>query len=457
VDHRGGFVNVMAINREVLLAAAPRDDDVVAIGNLEPHKYPDREFTIFDLLNRASWTDWIDFVNSRVVADVLGSPGGDWSHYARAAMLRLQHECPDVRIKGMDCMVTGNIPVGAGLSSSSALVVAFAEATMVLNRLNVAMRDFVDLCGEGEWFAGSRDGSAEHAAIRTGRIGHISRIGFHPFRLDGEFRFPPDLRVVATHSGSQAGKAANARDIFNHRLACYDLGLLLLKRLWPAAAGVQHLQDMTPARLKVNAGEIYRALMRLPVTPSAARLRAMFPKTDREQVDRILATHASVGRYDLRGAMLYGLGELARSELFAEVVRRGDLDTIGRFMRTSHNGDRRVKFDRQGRPHRFVVDTSDAALERLAQTSADLTEQCGRYACSTEAIDHLVDIAESAEGVVGAQLAGAGLGGCMMIVVRADSTAALMRKLRQRFYRPRKLKFDAHVCSPVAGAGVLKA
>ncbi len=455
VDHRGGYVNVMALSREVLLAAARRDDDSVCLANVQPKRFPDRRFRVSELLREASWADWIDFVDSRAVRSLLAAAGGDWSHYARAAVLRLQHECRDVPLCGMDCMVTGDIPMGAGLSSSSALVVAFAQAAVALNGLHVATRDFVDLCGEGEWFVGSRGGSADHAAIRTGRIGHLSRIGFFPFRIEGELRFPEDLRVVIAHSGSQAVKSKGARDIFNQRVASYQLAELLLRRRWPAAAGIQHLRDLTPKRLNVRPGEIYRALKLLPQRPSRKALRRLFAAEDRDRLERIFSSHANLGPYDLRGVALYGLGEIVRSERFADVLAGRDVDRLGRFLKRSHDGDRRVKWAPDGRPRRFLVRTDDAALDRLAAADADPAFQCGRYACSTESVDRLVDVAEAGEGVIGAQLAGAGLGGCMMIVVRVEALAGLMRRLRRQFYRPRGLPFGAFVCSPVAGAGLL--
>jgi N-acetylgalactosamine kinase len=455
VDHRGGFVNVMAFGREVLLAAGPRDDDRLRLRNVEPGRFGPREFGVGELLREASWSDWLDFVDSHAVRSFLAAAHGDWSHYARAALLRLQHECREVRLGGMDCMVTGDVPAGAGLSSSSALVVAFAEAAVALNRLNVATRDFVDLCGEGEWFVGSRGGSADHAAIRTGRIGHLSRIGFFPFRPAGQTRFPPDLRVVIAYSGSQAVKSGGARDVYNHRVACYELAGLLLRRRWPAAAGMEHLRDLTPERLKVRSGEIYRALMRLPVRPSRRAVRRLLPASDRDRVERIFASHANVGAYDLRGVALFGLGEIVRSEQFADVLARGEMARVAALLRTSHDGDRIVRWSADGRPRRFLVRTDDATLRRLADADADLAEQSGRYACSTPAVDRLVDLAQATEGVVGAQLAGAGLGGCMMIVVRREALERLMHRLRREFYRPRGLPFGAFVCSPVAGAGLL--
>ena len=454
VDHRGGYVNVMTFGREVVLAAAERDDDAVSMRNVSPRTYPTRQFRISDLLREATWADWIDFVDSDAVRELLGYARGDWSLYAQAALLRLQHECRQVRLRGMDCVVTGDIPAGAGLSSSSALVVGFAQAAVALNGLSVAMRDFVDLCGEGEWFVGSRGGSADHAAIRTGRIGHISRIGFFPFRLEGEVPFPPDLRVVIAYSGDQAAKSAGARDIFNQRVASYRLAELYLRRHWPPAAGMEHLRDLAPERLGVRSGEIYRAVMQLPSRLTRSAARKLFAGRDAEPVERLFASHRNLGPYDLRGVTLYGLGEIVRSEAFADVLLAGDLARMGHFLRTSHDGDRIVRWQ-DGQPRRFRVRTDDATLRRLADADADLAAQPGRYACSTKAVDQLVDIAGATDGVIGAQLAGAGLGGCMMIVVRADALKPVLLRLRHDFYRPRGLPFGAFVCSPVAGAGLL--
>ena len=456
VDHRGGFVNVMAISRETLVAAGPRGDDLFTLRNLDAKRFPPREFRLQELLREFSWSDWMEFLGSRAAQSVVQSAPGDWSHYARAPLLRLQHECRDVQLRGMDCLVSGNIPMGAGLSSSSALVVAFAESAVYLNRLDVTMRDFVDLCGEGEWFVGSRGGSADHAAIRTSRAGYVSRIGFFPFRLAGEERFPSSLRMVIAHSGSQAVKSAGARDTFNQRVACYEAGLMLLRRVWPAAAGAEHLRDLAPDRLKVRRGEIYRALKRLAVRPSRRELRRLAGRHGAERIEELFRTHADVGRYDLRGVALYGIAECVRSERFAKALGDGDLKRIARFMSASHDGDRVVRFAANGRAKRHVVKTDDATLERLAAEDAKLTLQSGRYACSTEAIDRLVDLSCDVEGVVGAQLAGAGLGGCMMVLVGRGALDALMRRLRRDFYRPRKLPFGAHVCTPVAGAGLLK-
>ena len=455
VDHRGGFVNVMTFGREVLLAAARREDGVVRLAHVHPRAFPARRFSILELLGRTGRLAWADFVDSPVVREVLSDSGGDWSHYARAAVFRLQHEVRGGPLSGMDCVAGGNIPMGAGLSSSSAMVVAFAEAAVALNGLDVSERDFVDLCGEAEWFVGSRGGSCDHAAIRTGRIGRLGRIGFFPFRLAGQAAMPPDLAIVIADSGDSAVKSAGARDVFNQRVACYELAELLLRRHWRPAASIEHFRDLTPEHVKRPPAEIWRALSRLPERPSRRALRKLLGPADRDRLDQVFATHANLGPYDLRGVAMYGLGEIARSERFADVLASGDLARLGRMIRTSHNGDRRVKFVPDGRGRRFLVRTDDAALERLAAVNADPADVCGRYACSTEGVDRLVDLAESVEGVVGAQLVGAGLGGCATILTRAAAAPKLLRHLRRAFYAPRGMEDRAFIAAPVAGAEVL--
>jgi len=456
VDHRGGYVNVMAINKEALLAASPRDDDLVRLRHLDVTRFPNREFHIGDLLREETWADWMDFLASHSARRVLAAAPGDWSHYVRAPLLRLQHQRQDLRLRGMDCMVSGNLPMGAGLSSSSALVVAFAVAAVGLNGLDLTMREFVDFCGEGEWFVGSRGGSADHAAIRTSQLGRVSRLGFFPFRAEGDVSFPEDLRLVIAYSGANAVKSGGARDTFNHRVAAYEFAQLLLRQRWPAAAGMKYLRDLVPDRLGVQDADLFRALRLLPEHPTRSQLRKLLPESDHPRLEQVLASHADLGPYDLRGVTLFGLSECIRSERFAAALEARDLETISRFMQASHDGDRRFRCRADGRVSRYQVRTDDRSLTHLADTGAPLVAQAGRYACSTQAIDALVDLATATPGVIGAQLAGAGLGGCMMILVHQPSCEPLMARLRQHFYDPRELPFGAMTCQPVAGASLVR-
>jgi len=103
----------------------------------------------------------------------------------------------------------------------------------------------------------------------------------------------------------------------------------------------------------------------------------------------------------------------------------------------------------------YLLRLSDsAARDPLARASA-LAFQPGAYRCSTPEIDQLVDLALMVPGVVGAQLAGAGLGGCMMVLVRSQALQKLTGALENGYYRPRGLPVMVSACTPVQGSGII--
>nr|MCU0874632.1 NTP transferase domain-containing protein [Pirellulaceae bacterium] len=146
VDHRGGMTNFLAIDRETLAVAGLRDDDQVVAVNTHPGKFKPVQFSIPELIGRFAWSDWLDFVNSDWVRDMVYVSAGDWSNYIKAAMLRLQHRYQDVRVRGINMALSGNVPIAAGLSSSSTLVVATLQAAIALNNFDLTSQQFIDLC-----------------------------------------------------------------------------------------------------------------------------------------------------------------------------------------------------------------------------------------------------------------------------------------------------------------------
>ena len=165
VDHRGGMSNFLAIDRETIAVVGLRDDQNVSAVNTAPDQFPPVEFNISEMIGRFAWSDWINFVNSNWVRNMLYAAPGDWGHYIRAAVLRLQHRFQDVKIRGVNLALCGNVPMAAGLGSSSTIVVATLQAALALNGFELSSQQFIDLCGEGEWFVGSPTGAADHAAI----------------------------------------------------------------------------------------------------------------------------------------------------------------------------------------------------------------------------------------------------------------------------------------------------
>jgi N-acetylgalactosamine kinase len=86
---------------------------------------------------------------------------------------------------------------------------------------------------------------------------------------------------------------------------------------------------------------------------------------------------------------------------------------------------------------------------------ARLAGQPGAYRCSTREVDGLVDIAHRTPGVLGAQIAGAGLGGCAMVLAEEGAVPDIKGRLDELFYRRQGLPSGVYVCTPAAGSRVV--
>jgi galactokinase len=226
--------------------------------------------------------------------------------------------------------------------------------------------------------------------------------------------------------------------------------LLLLRAAHPELAGrLTHLRDVNPTALGVTAARIYDMLAALPEAPTRKQL---IDALGREALMPIFATHdAPREGYPVRGVAAFVVSEVARADRCARLLQKGNARAFGRMMNVSHDGDR-VSAD--GRPWR--ADVSAGALRRLGRARAPLWRLPGAYACSTERIDRIVDIALDQPGVAGAQICGAGLGGAAAILVREDAAEGLRQALDDDFYRPARLRPQMLLCRPVAGAGTVR-
>jgi N-acetylgalactosamine kinase len=469
IDHRGGHVNPIAA-KEMVIVAQPRDDDYILLHDIDADQFFPRRFRISDELPKEKIYDWLQWTELQSEQIKRKGIAGDWANYVKASALYLQELHRDSsggytrQLRGMNALVAGNIPVAAGLGSSSALVVASAEALVRINQLNFTPDEFVTICGTAEWYVGTRGGFGDHAAIKLSQRGHISRIGFYPLQVD----FAPFLdgyRVAICHTHKEAKKAAWAKSVFNERVATYEIGLMLLRQKYPVIRdNVQYFRDLNPGRLGIDESELYEMLKSLPIRISREKLlRLLEEETD--NLFQFFRTHDEPEEgYRVRGVCLFGLAECARAELAASLLRNGDMVAFGELISLSHDGDRvtRLVNGKRVKCHEEITDEYlDKMISDLCSNdqsrveSARLYRQPGGYAVSCEELDELVDTAMSVEGVLGAGRVGAGLGGCISVLVDKNKTNELIQKISEEYYHPRNLPAVIEVCFPVAGAGVI--
>lgn len=465
IDHRGGNINVMSISKEVIIVAAQRADDMICISNTD-EAFEERNFNISKHFMDLDWDSWLSYLESKEIEKLINNDKGNWVNYVKAPVLRLQYRFRDRMLRGMDMAFTGNIPLAAGLSSSSAIVVATAEAFCALNALDLTPGDFVELCGEGEWYAGCRGGAGDHAAMKFAQRGQVVKLGFLPFEFDSMFRFPEGYKMIIANSFMKANKTTNAKDAYNSRVSAFDFGVMIFKDKFAQYSDlVEHLRDINTEKLGLSQKNIFEILLELPEEVKPTQLHTVISEENHAKIKSILASHTPPDSYLIRQIVLYGIAECKRAALCKELFDEKRIEEFGRLMNISHDGDRVVRYDEKGNPQPYDSTLTDAKLHKLIADikskcpakalSARIENQPGGYACSIPEIDFLVDTALKIDGVIGAQISGAGLGGCVMIMVRDDSVSALITQLEKEYYKPRGLKSGLTVCVAVNGSGVL--
>src|SRR6266487_3380148 len=193
IDYCGLPVLPMALSRGVRIAFERRADRGTRLVNADARFAPSF-FTI--------------------EASIPPAPAGDWSNYARAAAQALAQRCPDLR--GVDALVQSDLPIAAGLSSSSALVVAMALAIMHANGVSVPSLELMELLAQGERYVGTAGGGMDQAIILGARAGCASRIDFRPLRLTPT-PVPAGWQFIVAWSLVPAEKSGAARQAYNER------------------------------------------------------------------------------------------------------------------------------------------------------------------------------------------------------------------------------------------------
>jgi len=189
-DYNGFPVLPMAIDRSLWLAAAPRPEPVVTIRSLVPERYPTVRLALAELPERP--------------------PGGTWADYVVAAL----RQCPPP--DGIELVVAGDVPPEAGLSSSSALVVA-SFLVVAAPGDGTGRAALAERARRAERYVGTLSGGMDQAISLLGRSGYALKIEFRPVRA-GAVPVPEHIGVVVAHSGVQAAKSGAAREAYNSRV-----------------------------------------------------------------------------------------------------------------------------------------------------------------------------------------------------------------------------------------------
>ena len=399
-DYNGLPVLPMAIDREIIIAFS-----------LNPKSF-------IELVNSADFPP----CNFPISGDIPHYEMGEWGNYAKAGAQAIWNwtarHCPEkLPLKGFRGCVGGTIPPGAGLSSSSALIVAVAVALVDVNGINISKPEFADLLAKGERYVGTEGGGMDQAVSIMAEKGKALKIDFFPLRTR-PVPLPNSYEIVVANSLVSAKKTGNARSAYNMRVAECKLGLEML------------IHDS-----QIQKAELLRDISTLKDWPNilSSVPDGLLSLTEIAEYTGIAAddlgqkclqhfTDNMPDSFYPKERCRHVLTEAERVECAADAMERGDAAALGELMNESH-------------------------------------ASCARdYEISCPELDSLVSLLRS-NGAIGARLTGAGFGGCAVALVKSNDVEKLIDGVWKSYYENLDVAPNRDqvifTCSPVDGAGII--
>ena len=265
-DYNDGFVLPCAINYQTVVAAAKRDDNIVRVISVDYGNAQDE----FDL------TQEIAFQHDKM-----------WANYIRGVVKCLLAR--GFQFTGADIAVSGNVPQGAGLSSSAALEVVIGQTFKVLFNLEIsqaeialngqqAENEFVGCnCGIMDQMI-SAEGSQQHAMLLDCRSLETTSVSM-----------PEELAVVIINSNKKRGLVDSEYN--TRREQCEAVAAIF---------GVKALRDVTLEQFNQKSHELdplLRKRARHVITENYRTLDAAqaLSQHDMQRMGRLMAeSHASM-------------------------------------------------------------------------------------------------------------------------------------------------------------------
>lgn len=194
IDYAGLPVLPMAIDKDITIAFAPRQDNIVRVVNDNP-LFSSKEF--------------------EVSSEIPHQDLGDWGNYLQAAAQGLSREFGISR--GVDAAISSTLPIASGLSSSASLVIAIGLALLQANDISVDAIALAEILARAERYVGTQGGGMDQAIVLGAKPGSASYIHFNPLRLSAT-AVPTDWRFIVASSLVRAEKSGAAKDAYNERV-----------------------------------------------------------------------------------------------------------------------------------------------------------------------------------------------------------------------------------------------
>ena len=386
-DYNGLPVLPMTLTQAIQVAFAPRAESEICLRN-----------------RNAGFAEAV-FSNA---LDIDPSPAGAWENYCKAAVQGINEAFELDGYPGMDMLVDSDLPMGAGLSSSSALVVACALAYLDVLGIElgeeITRLELAELLADAEHYVGTRGGGMDQGVILNGAAEHACKLDFFPLRVE-RAPLPEDCAIVVCDSMIEAQKTGGALHRYNAGPRLCALACALVERRAQEEFG----EELTLERL----GDLWYGALCLRHAEAEALCLEAVPEPR-------MSLDAVAERLDCRPAEVreQWLGDLPEPDEGFPIAAR---------------------LRHQLTEYRRVEDARDALLAGDAQLFGTLMDashaSCAQdFEISGPELDALVEAAR-ASGALGARLTGAGFGGATVNLVPRDICDTFVGEITDRYYR----------------------
>jgi N-acetylgalactosamine kinase len=388
-DYNGYPVMPMALDRDIVFAMAPSGDATVELVN-EEQRFGRRSFAA-----RFPVTPYKQ---------------GNWGNYVKAAVHGLLEAglVSKSNTIGFRAVVGGTIPESAGLSSSSAMVVAAALAFLTANNAQFDRKTLADVLAHAERYVGSEGGGMDQAISLLAKSDHALRIDFFPLRTE-LVPLRKELTFVVCNSLIRAPKSESVRYAYNRRVVECRLATALLANAIGQRMGktikATRLSELSGEQIGLKPDELHGiADQAIGEKPLMLKVIAERLGTTPEQVQRVYCMQSDgtplaepQDGFKIWNRYKHVVTEAERVGSTVKACRSGDIAEVGALMNQSHASCR------------------------------------DDYELSCPELEALVSIARE-RGALGARLTGAGFGGCSVNVVPSEEAEQFIHAMTVDYY-----------------------
>ena len=370
-DYNDGYVFPVAIDKYIHIAVRERADRRVVLHALDVNESSELNLDALRPIPKNAPT---------------------WSYYLIGVASLLQESGNE--IAGIDAVIAGDVPIGAGLSSSAALSVAAALAFVNSSKLaasrnpalsETSKKGLAELCQRVEHeFVGVNCGIMDQTISLLGRVDHGLFLDCRsleyehvPLNLDAHYIAICNTKVKRELAASE----------YNKRRAECERGVNILRQWIP---GITSLRDISLTDFEKYEGKL----------PALTQKRCRYVIEENTRVLNAVATLKS------------------RNQQAAEKAD-DSLIAFGKLMNASHKG---LRYD---------------------------------YEVSCNELNLLTDIAYSIDGVIGSRMTGAGFGGCTVSIVHRDALETFRTRVMTEYHRQTDIAPEIYLCNVSNGAQIL--